>query len=244
MKLESIARLRLHFRLYDPNLQPGIPSLRALVKQEAVTPLQIPLALPCETPRDEKANSHRARYWDSGAHEHLHSNLPPGVMCFSQEPIPEIVSERSSTQYGPDSPFRHRELIREWIEAVFTRGKSRELIQFNTTVELAEYNQKSEEWILTLRSETPGKETDYWWQERFDTLVVASGHFYLPYIPDIPGLLEFDEQFPGRIQHSKHYRNVEDYAGKVRKNHCPPWRPLVDNSLPEGCCGRGVDLSL
>lgn len=143
-RLESIIILRFHFRLYKPNLQPDIPSLRALVEQKAVKPLPIPPALPCETPRDEKANSHRARYWDSGAHEHLHSNLPPGVMSFSQEPIPEIGLERSSAQYDPNSPFRHRGLIREWIEAVFTRGKSRDLIQFNTTVDLAEYNQKSE----------------------------------------------------------------------------------------------------
>lgn len=186
------------------------------MKQKAVAPSRIPSAFPCETPRDETANSHQARYWDSGAHEHLHSNLPPGVMCFSQEPIPEIVSQRSSAQYGPDSPFRHRELIRKWIEGVFIRGQTKHLIQFNTTVELAEYDQESAEWILTLRSEQPGKEADYWWQERFDALVVASGHFYLPYIPDVPGLLEFDERFPGRIRHSKHYRNVEDYRDKVR----------------------------
>lgn len=187
------------------------------MEQKTVTPAQIPSTLPCETPRDETANSHQARYWDSGAHEHLHSNLPPGVMCFSQEPIPEIVSERSLAQYGPDSPFRNRELIREWIEGVFIRGQTKHLIQFKTTVELAEYDQKSAEWILTLRSEQPGKEADYWWQERFDALVVASGHFYLPYIPEVPGLLEFDERFPGRIRHSKHYRNVEDYRDKVRK---------------------------
>lgn len=187
------------------------------MKQKTATQPKIPSIFPSETIRDETANSHQARYWDSGAHENLHSNLPPGVMCFSQEPIPEIVSEQSLAKYGPDSPFRHRELIREWIEDVFVRGQSYDLIQFNTTVELAEYDKKSAEWKLTLRKEQPGKETDYWWQEKFDALVVASGHFYLPYIPDIPGLLEFDETLPGRVHHSKHYRNVEDYKDKVRE---------------------------
>lgn len=214
------------------------------MEQKAVIASQIPPTFPCEIPRDEKANSHQARYWDSGAHEHLHSNLPPGVMCFSQEPIQEIVSERSLAQYGPESPFRHRELIREWIEAVFIRGKTSDLIQFNTTVELAEYDQKSEEWILTLRRGQPGKETDYWWQERFDALVAASGHFYLPYIPDIQGLLDFDDKFPGRIQHSKHYRDVEDYRDKVRKCHSIFGRPVIDKFLPESCCGGGLDFSL
>lgn len=214
------------------------------MERKTVAPLEIPSTFPSETPRDETANSHQARYWDSGAHEHLHSNLPPGVMCFSQEPIQEIVSERSLAQYGPESPFRHRELIREWIEGVFTRGKSRELIQFNTTVEVAEYDQKRAEWSLTLRREQTSKETDYWWQERFDALVVASGHFYLPYVPDIPGLLEFDEQFPGRVQHSKHYRNVEHYRDKVRQSCSNFCRPEVDKTLPESCRGRGLNIGL
>jgi cation diffusion facilitator CzcD-associated flavoprotein CzcO len=135
-------------------------------------------------------------------------------------------------------------LIREWIEGVLIRGKPHGLIQFNTTVELAEYDQKSAEWKLTLRKEQPGQETDYWWQEKFDTLVVASGHFYRPYIPDIPGLLEFDETFPGRLQHSKHYRNVEEYRDKVRKSR-PYFRDLtIDKTLPESCGGRGLDIRL
>lgn len=214
------------------------------MEQKTVTPLQIPSTFPCQTPRDEAATSHQSRYWDSGAHEHLHSNLPPGIMCFSQEPIQEIVSERSLAQYGPDSPFRHREVMRKWVEGVFVRGKSIDLIQFNTTVELAEYNQKSAEWNLTLRREQPGKETDYWWQEQFDALVVASGHFYLPYIPDIPGLLEYDEKFPGRIAHSKHYRNVEDYRDKVRRSCSRIRMPMIDKILPESCCDRRLNIGL
>lgn len=137
-----------------------------------------------------------------------------------------------------------RELIREWIQDVFTRGESTDLIQFNATVELAEYDRESAEWSLTLRKEHSGKKTDYWWQEKFDSLVVASGHFYLPYVPDIPGLLEFDEKSPGRIQHSKHYRSVEDYRDKVRKSNWKFWSASADRTWPESCCGRGFDISL
>ncbi|ETS74129.1 hypothetical protein PFICI_13995 [Pestalotiopsis fici W106-1] len=133
-------------------------------------------------------------------------------MSFTQEPIPTTVSERARAQWGLDAPFRHREVMRQWVEGIFTRGDHTGLVSYGTAVELAEY--VDSEWVLTLRKACMDKSTDYWWQERFDAVVVATGHYYLPYIPKIPGMLEYDERFPGRIQHSKHFRSVEDFRDK------------------------------
>ena len=144
-------------------------------------------------------------------------------MCFTKEPIPEILSERTLAQYGSNAPFRHREVIRGWVEDIFVRGGTLELIEFNTTVERAE--KKRHEWILTLRKETPGSKKNYWWQEVFDALVVATGHFSLPYVPSIPGLAEYDEKYPGSIKHSKHFRSVDEFRGKVRA--CAPFLILT-----------------
>ncbi|KAK6080400.1 allantoate permease [Seiridium cupressi] len=196
----------------SPDPQPQIPSLRALVEQRADAPVQVPSSFPCETPRSEAINSEAERYAHTGAHEHLHSNLPPSIMCFSQEPIPELVSERSLVRYGPDSPFRHREVVREWVESIFTRGSHRNLVEFGTIVELVEY--KDDEWTLTLRKLSEDQQKNHWWQEKFDKLVVATGHYYVPYIPDTYGLVKYDEAFPGRIMHTKHYRNIEDFRDK------------------------------
>lgn len=135
-------------------------------------------------------------------------------MCFTQEPIPEILSERTLAQYGSNAPFRHREVIRAWVEDIFVHGGTDRLIEFNTTVERAE--KKGDEWLLTLRKATPGGRKNYWWQEVFDAVVVATGHFSLPYMPEIPGLAEYDERYPGRIKHSKHFRSVHEFEGKVR----------------------------
>ncbi|KAK1676888.1 thiol-specific monooxygenase [Colletotrichum godetiae] len=198
--------------VFTPELPPRIPSLRALVEQRANASIEIPGGFPAETPRSEKNNSHQFRYSDTGVHETLHSNITPAVMAFTQEPIPQILSDRTLAQYGPGAPFRHRELIREWVEGIFTRGGHDKLVEFSTTVELAE--KKGDQWVLTLRKVVPGKSKDYWWQESFDAVIAASGHFYLPYIPDIPGLVEFDEKFPGRIKHSKHFRDPEEFRDK------------------------------
>jgi cation diffusion facilitator CzcD-associated flavoprotein CzcO len=146
-------------------------------------------------------------------HETLHSNVPPSVMSFTQEPISNELSDWSFYQYGADSIFRHRELVREWAEKLLTKKGYKKLVEFKTTVELAE--KRGGEWVLTLRKEVVGSAKDYWWQGTFDAVVVASGHFSVPFIPEIEGLLAYDERFPGRILHSKHYRGGEAFKNKV-----------------------------
>ena len=134
-------------------------------------------------------------------------------MSYTQEPFPEKLSERTLAEYGSPAPFRHHTVIREWVEGIFLRGGHDKRLELNTTVERAE--KINGEWVLTLRKEDSGK--NYWWRERFDALVVASGHYNVPWFPAIPGLAEYDERFPGRILHSKNFRNAPGFAGKVRR---------------------------
>ncbi|KAK7420961.1 hypothetical protein QQX98_002526 [Neonectria punicea] len=133
-------------------------------------------------------------------------------MSFTQEPIPKVVSECTLAKYGPNAPFRHREVIREWVEGILKRDGNDGLVEFNTTVELAE--KTGDEWVLTLRKTTSGDSEDHWWQERFDAVVVATGHYYLPHVPDIPGLVQYEQRYPGRIKHTKHYQTAEEFKDK------------------------------
>ncbi|KAL1962837.1 hypothetical protein VTN77DRAFT_9112 [Rasamsonia byssochlamydoides] len=50
--------------------------------------------------------------------------------------------------------------------------------------------------------------------ERFDHLVVASGYFSRPHIPDIPGLREFN---PDRMIHSSALRDVEEFLLRLQE---------------------------
>jgi cation diffusion facilitator CzcD-associated flavoprotein CzcO len=158
-------------------------------------------------------NSHQIRYSDTPQHENLHSNIDPTIMSYTQYPFPTTVSEKLLEKYGPGGPFRDREVIREWVEDIFVKNGHHKLVELNTTVEHAE--KKDGKWVLTLRKEGPYK--DLWWQEIFDAIVVASGHYNIPWIPQIPGILEYEAKFPGRVLHSKHFRDASKFKGKVRQ---------------------------
>lgn len=46
-------------------------------------------------------------------------------------------------------------------------------------------------------------------------MVVASGHYHSPRVPDIPGLKEWKSAWPERVQHSKRYRVPNEFKDQV-----------------------------
>ncbi|KAJ5614478.1 hypothetical protein N7528_008132 [Penicillium herquei] len=174
-------------------------------------PLEIPSELPCRTPAVTQD-----RYTDSPVYPGLETNVDAGVMSYSQEPIPTIRSQWSIDRHGPETPFRHHTVIRQYIEDLITKKGYTDLVEYNTTVERAVKDAKTQKWVLTIRRREiqNGKPSDYWWVETFDALVVASGHYAVPYIPAIPGLKEFAARYPLSVEHTKHYRGPETYRGK------------------------------
>lgn len=198
--------------IYTPHLPTAIPSLSDLVAGKADVAVAAPQQLPAVTPLSEDINGHQRRFSDTALHEHLHSNITPALMSYTQEPFPDTLSARTLADYGPGAPFRHHSTIREWVETIFSRGGHEKLVELSTTVEKAE--KVGGEWVLMLRKEALGR--NYWWRETFDALVVATGHYNVPWFPSVPGLLDYDGKFPGRILHSKHFRNASPFKGKVR----------------------------
>ncbi len=75
-------------------------------------------------------------------------------------------------------------------------------------------NEESGEWTLALRKPVNGKDEDYWWTEAFDAVLVATGHYIVPWIPSIPGLLQFAATSPAAVIHSKALRDWDLYKNK------------------------------
>jgi cation diffusion facilitator CzcD-associated flavoprotein CzcO len=132
-------------------------------------------------------------------------------MEFSQEPIPATRSERSIGMHGPETPFRHWKVMRDYVAGILQRNHYEDLVSYNTTVEHVE--KAGDEWKVVLRKE--GNKQDYWWTETFDAVVVASGHYWVPYIPAVEGLEQFEKTRPGSVVHSKHFRGRDSFHDKV-----------------------------
>ncbi|KAL2865878.1 uncharacterized protein BJX67DRAFT_157698 [Aspergillus lucknowensis] len=172
-----------------------------------------PIGIPDDLPRYTPAlTAHR--YADSHIYPGLHTNVDASVMEYSQEQIPVVRSDWSVGLHGPDTPFRHHRVIRQYIEDLLNRNGYQDLVEYNTTVELAVKDPETDTWVLTLRRAGQAGKLDYWWTETFDALVVASGHYNVPYVPPIPGLKEFAERYPGSVEHAKQYRGPKKYQGK------------------------------
>jgi len=133
-------------------------------------------------------------------------------MSFSQEPVPEGATQLSISKHGKDTPFRHHSIIRKYIESLVNRNGYEKLVSYNTTVELAE--KVGNEWRMVLRKDGDVWGEDEWWEEQFDAVVVAGGHYNVPYIPHIKGLADFERTRPGSVKHSKMFRGRDAY----RKN--------------------------
>ncbi|RFU29748.1 hypothetical protein B7463_g6604, partial [Scytalidium lignicola] len=193
----------------DPeDVLPQIPDFKTLADRTADKPLDIPNGLPVYTPK-----SKQYRFAETSIYPLLETNIEADIMQFSQEPIAEEKTTLSIRRHGLETPFRHHKVIQKYIEGLLDRKGYQDFVEYNTTVERIEKLKETGSWRLTLRKDGPSKK-DYWWTEDFDAVEVASGHYSVPFIPEIQGLEQFSKAYPESVEHSKGYRGPEKYRGK------------------------------
>ena len=203
-------------RIGDSSRPPTLSNLASLADGSADRPLDVPPQLPAQTPKSDQP-----RFSESSVYPYLETNVDFLPMEFSQEPIPIEFSTNSISLHGPGTPFRHWHVIRRYIASLLQRNGYEDLVSYNTTVERVE--KVGAEWKVTLRKE--GKGSDYWWVEWFDAVVVASGHYWVPYIPSIDGLEDFERSRPGSVLHSKHFRGRDQFKSKASPHSPPTLKP-------------------
>lgn len=146
----------------------------------------------------------------------LHTNLPTAIMQLADLSFPD------------DTPsFPSHAAIHKYLETYARHFGVSSLVRLNSTVTGAE--KVGGRWRLHASSADDGE-----YEEDFDRLVVASGHFSKPQYVSIKGI----EHFPGRVTHSRSYRTPDVYIGKVRHSFLP-WSSLlagVSYRLSSNCC--------
>ncbi|ORY06365.1 hypothetical protein BCR34DRAFT_632247 [Clohesyomyces aquaticus] len=185
--------------IFDPSPGPELPVLPGKLPPEVDPRLDIPNDLPKTT-----APCKQERYSQTPVYNSLTTNVPDIAMCFSD----------ARFAYGPFPPHH---VPRLYLETYFAQHKLEEHLVLSTTVEdvskiPSSTGDDAERWELTLRKHDVLRKVDTWWTEAFDAVVIANGHYAVPYIPEVEGLAAYTAKYPGRVVHSKYYRSASLYA--------------------------------
>lgn len=131
----------------------------------------------------------------SPVYELLETNIPHTLMNYSDQAFPQ-----------GSSLFPKHEAVKQYLEAYAEDIRHMLSLQ----IQVSNVSRARRGWnitLLDLTSQTKRVET-------FDAVLVASGHYNDPFIPDIKGLADFAETYPESVSHSKFYRRPDQYAGK------------------------------
>lgn len=134
----------------------------------------------------------------SPVYQTLETNIPKELMRFSDKPFP------------PDAQLfpKHETVLKylkEYAEEVM------DFIQFETQVlDIRPSEANSSAWSVTSRSLINGTQRT----DNYDAVVVATGHYNVPYVPDIHGIAAWDKRYPGIISHSKFFDTPEAFRDK------------------------------
>lgn len=142
----------------------------------------------------------------SPLYERLETNIQRGLMGFSDLDWPQ-----------ESQLFPKHETVLEYIEKYGQDVKH--LVKFETqVVDVGIEESSTNENPITNQDcwkvKTRDLETMEEKEEIYDVVIVANGHFIVPYVPDIEGIKEWNDKYPGIISHSKYFRKPEEFEGK------------------------------
>ena len=80
-------------------------------------------------------------------------------------------------------------------------------ISFNHVVRHVTYNEATDDFSVVVKNLSEDRVLP---AQRFDYVIVATGHFSVPNIPSFPGI----DKFPGRVLHSHAFRNASHFKDK------------------------------
>lgn len=100
--------------------------------------------------------------------------------------------------------FPPREVLYDYIIGRATASNLKPWIRFNTAVKYVQ--QKGDKFLVSVMD----YEKDSEYAEAFDYVIVCSGHFSVPNVPEFEGI----KTFPGRVLHSHDFREAREFTGR------------------------------
>ena len=135
----------------------------------------------------------------SSMYRYLWSNGPKEGLEFADYSF----EEHFGKQIGSYPP---RAVILDYIEGRVKKAGVRDWIRFNTSVRFVAHDAEKGNFTVTVHD----LKADRMYSEEFDHVIVASGHFSTPNVPEFPGFRSFN----GRILHAHDFRDAMEFKGK------------------------------
>lgn len=148
--------------------------------------------------------------WRTGLDEYgepVHSSMYRNLWSNGPKEALEFADYTFDEHFGrPISSYPPRSVLWDYISGRVRDSDLRKYVQFETVVRLVSFDEDTQ--LFTVMSEhLPTGDTT---TETFDHVVVASGHFSFPNMPEVAGI----ETFPGFVSHAHDFRGAEALEGQ------------------------------
>lgn len=157
----------------------------------------VPSTDPSNTQLYDDDEGYNNRFF-SPMYKHLETNITGTMMEYNRVHFPHETPQ-----------FPHRDEVYEYIKTYSDTIPDGGTIYTNS--EIVSTEKHGEEWVVTVENSITGDKR----RKNYDAVVVANGHFDVPYIPLVLGLAQWNRLAGESITHSKYFDEGNAYKGKT-----------------------------
>lgn len=149
--------------------------------------------------------------WRTGTDDHgepVHSSMYRYLWSNGPKECLEFADYSFDEHFGkPIGSYPPRAVLWDYIKGRVEKANVRQYVRFNSAVRHVSFDPQSK--VFTVSVQDHVKDEIY--SEKFDYVVVCSGHFSTPKVPNYPGF----ESFNGRILHAHDFRDALEFKDKT-----------------------------
>jgi len=132
-------------------------------------------------------------------YRYLWSNGPKECLEFADYSFEEHFGK-------PIGSYPPRAVLWDYIKGRVEKADVKKWVRFNTPVRMVTFDDATKKFTVTAHDRI----RDVMYDEEFDNVIVASGHFSTPHVPYFEGV----ESFGGRVMHSHDFRDALEFKDK------------------------------
>ena len=148
--------------------------------------------------------------WRTGLDEHgepVHGSMYRYLWSNGPKECLEFADYSFEEHFGrPISSYPPRAVLWDYIKGRVEKAKVRPWVRFSTPVRMIEWDVAKSQFRVTVHERV----ADRMYSEMFDHVIIASGHFSTPHVPEFEGIRTFN----GRVMHSHDFRDALEFKGQ------------------------------